>query len=252
MSPTFLSALVDSLSARRLDAYRMPHDHDIDTLERYIWNVRLCEAIYPALHCLEITLRNHLDRHVAFCLGDSDWLVHALLVAPMQEEGAPGELTESEEPKEGWLGNAPGFFLDQHLEQIGKAGSDLKGNKKPIEQGRMVAELTFGFWTRFFLSHYEHRIWNKDLTVLLPHAQSQQRHRGSLEKRLNKIREIRNRVSHHEMIYTQRLGPVYDDIHTIIRLMCPEMSLLLDATDNFPYLLTRDCRRELREWLNEL
>ena len=49
------------LPRRLLGSYALPEDtDDVDGVARYLWNLALCSALQPALHTLEITVRNRL------------------------------------------------------------------------------------------------------------------------------------------------------------------------------------------------
>lgn len=56
-----VGSLRSALSAERLGAYALPTDTDeVDSVARHLWNLALCSALQPALHTLEVTVRNHL------------------------------------------------------------------------------------------------------------------------------------------------------------------------------------------------
>ncbi len=62
----YFGALRRTLSADRWQAYRrLATDDDCVMGGRYAWNLALCEALYPALHTLEIALRNAVFDAVA-------------------------------------------------------------------------------------------------------------------------------------------------------------------------------------------
>ena len=49
-----MSGIRDALSTARFEAYRRrPEDSDVECLKRYVWNVALCEALYPPLQYLD-------------------------------------------------------------------------------------------------------------------------------------------------------------------------------------------------------
>ena len=85
--------------------------------------------------------------------------------------------------------------------QINEAKQTLGRLEKPFAPGRVVAELTFGFWTAFF---NKRSAQNRDiiqLTARVFHsAPKSQRDIRSLNRRLTLLRELRNRVFHHERI----------------------------------------------------
>ncbi|ASO18613.1 hypothetical protein FHR81_003021 [Actinoalloteichus hoggarensis] len=52
-------------------------------LRLYWWNVRVSEAFYPSLHCLEVALRNALHDRLCELSGRSDWWT----VIPLTADG---------------------------------------------------------------------------------------------------------------------------------------------------------------------
>jgi hypothetical protein len=48
------------LSVERFQRYSKGQEGLVPPLARYLWNVRLCEALYPTLNCVEIGIRNSI------------------------------------------------------------------------------------------------------------------------------------------------------------------------------------------------
>ena len=48
------------LARVRLSTYRPAGGTDEEMLVNYLWNMALCEALYPCLNTLEVSLRNGL------------------------------------------------------------------------------------------------------------------------------------------------------------------------------------------------
>ncbi len=118
VGPSALVELRRVISDKRLDAYRMgPADEDVDLLARYLWNIALCEALYPALHSLEIALRNSL---------------HAALTASFGVT---------------WYDDPTVLIEPRGRSEVVEAKQRLRTQGKPLEADRIVAELPFGFWT---------------------------------------------------------------------------------------------------------
>ncbi|KTD25674.1 Abi-like protein [Legionella israelensis] len=91
----------------------------------YSWNIDLSQSLYPALQILEISLRNSLHHALSQNFETDQWF----------------DLS---------------FLHPREQVQIQKVKDDLKRRKKPLETGRIVAELSFGFWTSLFDIRYEH------------------------------------------------------------------------------------------------
>jgi hypothetical protein len=77
-----ISTLWKLVSAQRIGSYRRgTASDDEEVLARYLWNIALCEALYPSLHFLEIGLRNVVFEaaaatYPAVGTGASCWLEH--------------------------------------------------------------------------------------------------------------------------------------------------------------------------------
>jgi len=89
---------------------------------------------------------------------------------------------------------------------VGRAKDTLVKQAKPLEAGRMVAELSFGFWTSLLDVRYERSnvLWPHLLRPTFPRMRNRDRKRKTISARINSIRLLRNRVSHHEPIWHWR------------------------------------------------
>jgi hypothetical protein len=184
-------------------------------MARYLWNVALSEALYPSLHVVEVALRNSLDRAVGTHLADQEWLVHS-------EAGSPTSR-----------------FLEIRAQgMVAEAYDMLERAKKPVEQGRIVAELSFGFWTSLLNRRYDQGLWPAHLKNAFPGAPRSRRTRSTFSRRFNAIREVRNRVSHHEPIwYRETLAADHEDIIEACKWLEPSSILLLQQADRFSRIL---------------
>src|SRR5688572_16549675 len=109
-------------SQERLDGY-LSHSHcnnsKNEALIAYSWNIELSQALYPALQVLEITLRNSLHKSISKNFQTERWF----------------ELP---------------FLHEKEQLKISKAIRTIRDKKKPLTSGRIVAELSFGFWVSLF------------------------------------------------------------------------------------------------------
>src|SRR6266404_3014810 len=116
--------LRDVCSSDRIEAYQAGGGDEIDALVLYVWNTALCESLYPSLQNLEIGLRNRLNDALVKSYNDPEWY---------------------EDPA----------ILDQvGLNKIKEAKQTLVDEEKEITSSRVIAELSFGFWTRLFSVQY--------------------------------------------------------------------------------------------------
>lgn len=89
----------------------------------------------------------------------------------------------------------------------------------------MIPELKFAFWQKLFTSRYDGRLWNTHLPTVLPHigagaaltiAQARERVYEDPEH----IRQLRNRIAHHEPIIARNLHDDFQRIDELIRFRC--------------------------------
>ena len=158
-----------SASAERLK----PYLNDVDETQAfalYVWNIALCESLYPCLNGLEVALRNSLHRSISTKFGTDFWFI--------------GRLKDPE---------------DQRLKE---AYSNLHrlSITSPMA-GDIVASLSLGFWVDLLKGRYEQIFWPALLPDVFPFATKKQRFRERLYQRLAKIQKLRNRVFYHEPIW---------------------------------------------------
>lgn len=200
-------ALRGALSHDRLEGYRVSsNDDDTILLTRCAWNIALSEALYPALHGLEIGLRNTLHNAISEYWGNPLWF----------EAAIPG-------------------LAQEELVKVEVAKQELQKARKPIEAGRMVAELAFGFWTGLLNARYERIFWPRLLRTAFPAMPNSIRTRKQLSTRLNEIRRLRNRVFHHEPIwYLRGLAQQHSELLETLHWINPELRATIQLVDRFP------------------
>lgn len=135
----------------------------------YTLNSAVSEALYQPLQMLEVALRNRFHFELSTAYGE-DWYDKA------------GVITNIFQRK-----------------QIKEAKQNLITENKSVDPGRIVASLSFGFWTACLGRHYEDQLWRKALHKAFKNAP-----KGMLRRHINRsstpIRVLRNRVAHHEPI----------------------------------------------------
>ena len=202
----YVDALTPGVSAERLLRYRRPADTDaLDALARYAWNMALAEALYPALQCIEIALRNSLHTAVAAAGGQPQWLT-----------------------------TTPSALVNREAIKVAEAVQALARQTKPITAGRLIAELNFGFWTSLLDRRYEPALWPALLKASFPHMPRRRRTRQELSKRFIEIRHLRNRVFHHEPIWHWRdLPQQHVNLSEALAWINPALATAVGAIDRF-------------------
>jgi hypothetical protein len=87
-------------------------------LSKHLWNTALCESLYPSFQILEVGFRNALHTEIAATTGDPQWLT-----------------------------NPPGFLYPDETQSISAAKDALRSRRLDPTEPRLVAEMSFGFWT---------------------------------------------------------------------------------------------------------
>lgn len=223
------AALERVLSPERLARYRVRlDDTDVDVIARYLWNVDLCDALLPSLHFLEVCLRNRLNVAIAGIHG-ADWYTNDEIIR-----------------------------LSEQRDDVKRALAILARDGKPNDPPRVVAALGFGFWTALFKRSYEwnpNPLWPKHIGAVLPNLNpygalpGRGRGRAAAEGRLDLLRKLRNRISHHEPIWQgQKVGvgaprrPLIGDHESLIEAigwLSLEARTIAMRIDRFPDVYRR-------------
>ena len=201
--------LIRCLSVERFSSYRLnAQESDLDVLVRYAWNIALSESLYPLLHYLEIMLRNALYEAINADTSDSQWY-----------ERSKGIL----------------FFDEQ--EKVDAAIGELRRNGKVVSPGRVVAELSFGFWTSLLNARYERqqRLWPRLLQTAFPAMPRRIRTRSTVSNRFQDIRGLRNRIFHHEPIWQYRdLQRRHAELLEAVSWIDHRVGVIVQSFDRFP------------------
>jgi hypothetical protein len=196
-----LTALEKTLSAERMQPYMLLADDDRRlALKLYEWNTGLSESFYGLLQGLEVALRNAMHSVMSNAYGRQDWYESCPLSEP-------------------------------HKETIRKAKARILGDKKVLIPGKVVSELTFGFWVVLTSPPYAQSLWDK----FLHEAFVKKLGRKAIHKRLDKIRKLRNRVAHHESILDRNLKDDFSLIVQTVHWICPVTAEWLKANNSFHF-----------------
>ena len=161
------------ISKERIEPYLRHHKNDLEkAIAHYKSNILISEAFYPLLSILEIGLRNSIDFQLAHRFNDKNWF-------------------ENHE----FIKIASRFQIDR----IADARTSILSEKKEITSGRIISELSFGFWTSLFDTKFEMIHW-KNLRLAFPNCPKDIRKRKTMSSKFNGIRKLRNRIFHHEAI----------------------------------------------------
>lgn len=207
-----ISMLEVALSPERFRGYVLRSGGDrAKAVRLYERNTYLSEALYGILQGLEVALRNGMHREISTSLGQY-WYTSPVLQHPQSK------------------------MVQGILNQLIK-------DKRPQTPGRVVSELSFGFWTGLLGPKYEKALWVKCLYKLFKNATYQVLSsmgtvahpltRSDVARELNSIRTLRNQIAHHERIIDRDLAKDYESIITTAKWICPKTASWISATNCF-------------------
>jgi hypothetical protein len=166
-------------------------------LNRYHANIVLSEAMIPTLHYLEICLRNRIDQVIS-----GYYTPNWLLTVPYQL-----------------------MITDQDIIKINKIALKVRReNKREATHSDIVSQMTFGFWCSFFHRKYDPALWHRKnaLKIIFPNLPRANRKRMYVETRMLAIKEVRNRIAHHEPIWNSKYSVI--TAHTMCHELIQAMS----------------------------
>ena len=185
-----INALERALSAERLSTYLAAASGDhAAALRLYTWNTDISAALYGPLQALEIVVRNAFHRELAAVYGPAWYDDPRVPLTPFARA------------------------------RVDDAKDALRRTGRPLDPGRIVAELSFGFWERLLTRgphgklNYEMALWRRALHRAFPNSR---RPRVEVHKPIPALRDLRNRIAHHEPIFARPLAIEYQTIIEVI------------------------------------
>lgn len=216
-----------ALSEERLVAYRAPDDKDFeDCVARYLWNLALSSALQAPLHALEVTFRNAIYTGSKSLVDESKLTFKDVRC---------------------WLDATPSLLFQREQESVEDAKYILHAAGKPLTPGRLISKLSFGFWVALSHAPYEQgrtggpALWPTLLIKSFPYLPVAKRVRSVVYHRMNKIRDIRNRVFHHEPVWDRDLITVHNEIIESIAWMNRGMAEAIKQESVLPAIAGLGC-----------
>lgn len=204
MQENFAAEFADAVSETRFMAFQQGADSRT-ALARYLWNVALCEALYPAFHTLEVGFRNSIHKEFSRVCSCDNWLI---------------ERAEILHPRE--------------RPSIDSALAKIEQRRRELSEARLIAELSFGFWTSLLDSRYE-QIWRQVIAGVFPVMPRRIRTRRNISAMMHPIRKLRNLAFHHHAIWDRDdLERTHQAALDLIGWINPALVASLNRIDRFP------------------
>ncbi|WP_237189051.1 hypothetical protein [Rothia nasimurium] len=181
-----IDELTKVLSAPRLETYQLAYEQlgFSDVTGLYAWNAKVSAALILPAHFAEISIRNVADEVLTTVYGE----------------------------KWPW---SPGFLQSLPHRQ----SQDLiRTRSSYTTTGKVIAELKLVFWQQLFTQRHDNRLWLPYLAPAMPHSPTHGPRllRSEIRESIERIRTLRNRIAHHEPVFTRDLT---EDLAVMLNLI---------------------------------
>jgi hypothetical protein len=194
MSTINHEAIARRLTTERLRSYLASTGSDLEqAIALYDWNARVGGALHEDIGRLEVVFRNAIDQ---------------ALVAYGTAQGWPTV----------WYRRRqifPGRHGARALDDIKVARSRATRRGVPEAHGKVVAELSFGFWRFLCTKPYLTSLWVPAVADAFPNHPDRgdpRAVRRAVDDRIQRVHFLRNRVAHHEPVHHRNLRRDLDSI----------------------------------------
>lgn len=103
----------------------------------------------------------------------------------------------------------------------------------------MIAELKFVFWQRMFTRRHDAKIWDQQIEALFPNAETTTPRElcQRIYDDLDVIRRLRNRLAHHEPVFTRNLSDDLSKMLDLVQMRCKHTADWVRDLENVSTLL---------------
>lgn len=202
------------LSAPRFATYLAYTRNDVlQAMRLYQWNAEVSAAFLFPLHVFEVCVRNAAANAIeSFYNQRWPWTTAFEMSLP--------------DPAR------PRFSPRRELAMV----------RAPLTTaGKVIADIKFAFWVSMYTARHEGRLWQRYLRREYPHLPprtSVYDGREKIYKASDQVRNLRNRIAHHEPIFTRNLANDYAAMTEIIGLKCPTTQGWVNRVQGVTGLLT--------------
>ena len=229
MNTNFFQKIEKSISQSRLSTYKNHSSctNDKEIIINYVLNAKISENFYFLLQNLEVSLRNAIYDSFKLHYPTSDFFF-------LHETDSRNRYKSKKE---------------KHSRECWKMICAAKHNilnRTSINEGKIIAELNFGFWTTILLStdiKYSN-MWRKIFNEVFPNykvVHSIHSDKANIGKVLDDIRQFRNRIFHYEPIFNQtNLNQIHSDIIEILGWINKDLQALTISFDEFNLIKNKE------------
>lgn len=205
------------ISQRRFDEYLDATHDDSEAARRlYEWNVSVSGAFFELICHVEVALRNSVDA-----------VLSRLEVATSARVGESA----------GWWFASATFLKETELVFYRTACRHLSNRANMASRDKVLASMTFGIWDGIFGSAYE-QLFRKHLVYVFPHR-SAGFTRATVKQNLLALKNLRNRIAHHQPIFDLPLDERFGQAMDVLRWISPDLEEWVRDLCRVPELLER-------------
>jgi hypothetical protein len=169
------------ISPERLAPYRIACGGDLTrAIELYSWNAQVAGAFWESLGHVEVLVRNAMHEQL------TDWSAN-----------------QHADPR--WYLDPGQILTTRAHDDVATARRRATERGRAETPGRVVAELSLGFWRYLTAVQYDRDLWRPALHKAFPG-----RSRRDVSDIMAQLHGLRNRLAHHEPVHDRPL----DEIHT--------------------------------------
>ncbi|MCZ4093613.1 Abi family protein [Sinorhizobium psoraleae] len=186
-----------SLTDPRLGKYLRESGRDFDyTMALYLWNARLCKSLQFPIHALEVTLRNAINEHIRKLGWSENWAFEDGYLATLEKKAKAAIDTQNRSKRR---------LLEDRMrrQEFNKTVRDVEFRFVPafgrLNTNDVIASLPFDYWVGMLGGSHESD-WHATLSSIFNNL-TPKTTRRDLWLIVERIKDLRNRVSHHEPIF---------------------------------------------------
>lgn len=169
-------------------------------VELYAWNVEVSGALWSLIAPVEVAVRNAMARELQ-------------------------ALRSATSARARWFNHDPWFTLRQR-QAIRDAKLKVRG--KGLTSGRLIAQLTFGFWVSLVDPGHAQALWIPGLHQAFPNSPGGHK---AVRGKLGWVNDLRNDIAHHNRLFDRNILRTEEELVRTAYWVDPELAdWLADAS----------------------
>lgn len=198
----------------------------------YEWNAAMSSALHHDLSHLEVALRNAYDRALSHAVEDGTphWVFQATMIFPSRwQKAANGTRYDVNETSRKLLAEA----IKNATPKVKRSAGSGKHPSAP-SSGKVIAELSFGFWRYLSARRHHDPLWVPYLHLAFRAGTD----RRDVDRHVERLHRLRNRVAHHEPLLALDLKQCWKDVQDLATLISPQVAAYITANSSVSRLLS--------------